>query len=142
MGSINGGRVLLGGLVAGVVINVGEFLLNSVVMLDQWNAAFAAMGIEAAEGGMRAAVWILWSFVVGVVAVWIYAAIRPRFGPGAKTAAIAGGVTWLLACFLWGVSMANLGLLPTGMVLTASIWGLVEWILATMLGAWLYQEAG
>lgn len=32
MGKINIGRVLLGGLAAGLVMNIGEFLLNAVVL--------------------------------------------------------------------------------------------------------------
>jgi hypothetical protein len=32
MKKINMGRVLLGGLIAGVVLNIGEFLLNGVVL--------------------------------------------------------------------------------------------------------------
>jgi hypothetical protein len=35
MGNINIGRVILGGLVAGLVLNVGEFLLNGIVLADQ-----------------------------------------------------------------------------------------------------------
>lgn len=141
MGAINWGRVVLGGLVAGLVINVGEFVLNEMVLAEQWTDAFAAMGIEPATGGLRMLVWVLWGFALGFVAVWMYAAIRPRYGAGAKTAAIAGGVTWFLGCFLWGVSMLNLGLLPSGMMLIAGIWGVVEFLVATTVGAWLYQEA-
>ncbi|HEY3125318.1 MAG TPA: hypothetical protein VGK70_14805 [Thermoanaerobaculia bacterium] len=35
MGQINWGRVFLGGLLAGVVINVGEFLFHAVLFKDQ-----------------------------------------------------------------------------------------------------------
>ena len=38
MRSINWGRVILGGLVAGVIINISEGLLNAKVLKDDWAA--------------------------------------------------------------------------------------------------------
>jgi hypothetical protein len=38
---------------------------------------------------------LLWGFVVGIAAIWLYAAIRPRYGPGAATALRAGFAVWL-----------------------------------------------
>jgi hypothetical protein len=45
MKKINLGRVLLGGLIAGVVLNIGEFLLNEVVLGDDMRADFARLGL-------------------------------------------------------------------------------------------------
>src|SRR5437667_4515115 len=42
-------------------------------------------------------VFVIGGFVLGVLLVWLYAAIRPRFGPGPKTSLIAGLVLWFLA---------------------------------------------
>ena len=44
MGKINWGRVFLGGLLAGVVLNLFEFVLHSIVLEEDWQAAFAALG--------------------------------------------------------------------------------------------------
>ena len=44
MGRINWGRVFLGGLLAGVVINVGEFLFHAVLFKDQMAEAMRALG--------------------------------------------------------------------------------------------------
>ncbi len=38
MGKINWGRVLLGGLLAGIVVNVFEYVTNGVVLASDWNA--------------------------------------------------------------------------------------------------------
>jgi hypothetical protein len=42
MSSINWGRVILGGLLAGMVINVFEFFLNGVALAKDWQAAMVA----------------------------------------------------------------------------------------------------
>jgi len=44
MSSINWGRVILGGLVAGMLINVVEFLLNDVGLAKDWEGAILALG--------------------------------------------------------------------------------------------------
>lgn len=42
MGKINFGRVLLGGIVAGVILSVGEFVLNEKVLGAEMKAFFTA----------------------------------------------------------------------------------------------------
>ncbi|MBC8647371.1 MAG: hypothetical protein H7X85_09430, partial [Thermoanaerobaculia bacterium] len=49
MGKINWGRVILGGIVAGIVINISEYVLNELVMKDKWQAAMTALGKTQAQ---------------------------------------------------------------------------------------------
>jgi hypothetical protein len=44
MGKINIGRVLLGGLLAGLVVNIFEFVTNGVILASQWDADLKALG--------------------------------------------------------------------------------------------------
>ncbi len=44
MGKINWTRVILGGLVAGVIINVFESVLNGVILAKDMEAAISALG--------------------------------------------------------------------------------------------------
>jgi hypothetical protein len=143
MGKINWGRVFRGGLVAGRVVNRSEMLLNSVVVKKDWEEAMRALGKDpaAAMAGNAMAVWILWGFLAGIGAVWLYAAIRPRYGPGAKTAAIAGVGAWFFVGFLSNLAMMNIGLFPRRIIMIGLVWGLVEMIIATIVGAWVYKEA-
>ena len=88
MGSINMGKVVVGGLVAGLLINVSEFILNGVLFADEMNAAMAALNKPPVNNTMI--LWfVLLSFGIGFMTVWLYAAIRPRFGPGVRTAVCA-----------------------------------------------------
>lgn len=143
MGRINWGKVFLGGLLAGLVINVGEFLFHAVLFKTQVEEAMRALGKDpaAANTGSAMAIWILMGFLTGIAAVWLYAAIRPRYGAGAKTAAIAGVAVWFLYSFLSSIAMMNMGIFPRTMLMTGLVWGLVELILATIAGAWAYKEA-
>jgi hypothetical protein len=44
MGKINWERVLLGGLLAGFIINIFEYVTNGVVLAANWDAAMKALG--------------------------------------------------------------------------------------------------
>lgn len=141
MGRINTARLLAGGIVAGILVNISETVLNTVVLKRPWEDAMRALGKQMVMTSTALVVWILWGFVYGILCVWMYAAIRPRFGPGAATAAKAGFVAWLLAGFLSSVAMFNMGIVPSSLLVTSGIWTLVESIVVTIVGAWIYREA-
>jgi hypothetical protein len=139
VGHIDTTRVVLGGLLAGLVINISEFVLNGIMLGADINAALARMNL-APVGGSAIAIFLLMGFVLGIVVVWLYAAIRPRFGPGAMTAAYAGLLVWLLA-YVWGsVGYMVMGFFPLGVILTGIVWGLFELVIAAVAGAWAYRE--
>ncbi|RMI09274.1 MAG: hypothetical protein D6681_07260, partial [Calditrichaeota bacterium] len=137
MGKINMTRVLVGGLLAGLVFNIGESVLNIVVVGKQWQAVMEKYGIQESAGTM---VWYyLWGFLTGIVTVWIYAAIRPRFGPGPKTAIFAGLTVWVLMWFLSFFGFGINGMFPMDLVFISLIWGLVESPVAALVGGWFYK---
>lgn len=137
---MNYARIVLGGLVAGLVLNVGEFILNDFLLKEQMEEMFRRFNITPPSGSFIAVAVIL-TFALGVLLVMLYAMIRPRFGPGPKTAICAALVVW----FALGVYMNILyGLLfgiSTSMIVIGMVWCLVEYCLATLAGAWLYKEA-
>jgi hypothetical protein len=140
VGHINMTRVVLGGLLAGLVINISEVVLNAIVLEADLNAALARMNLPPV-GTNAIAVFVVMGFVLGIVSVWLYAAIRPRFEPGAPAAACAGVVVWFLAYCYGSIGFAAMGMFPARMIAIALIWGLFELVIATVAGAWVYSEA-
>ena len=139
MGKINFGRVLLGGLVAGLVINVGEFLLNGVVLHSQMEADFKRMNLTP-PGNSFVALAVGSTFVFGIVAVLLYALIRPRLGPGPKTAIVTALILWFgIAAYSGTLNMILLSV-PTNIMVMVIAWCLVEYILGILAGAALYKE--
>ena len=140
MGRINLGRVLIGGLLAGLIINIGEFILNGILLAEELTAAMAALNKPPVDPGM--VVWfLLFGFGLGFMVVWVYAAIRPRFGPGVRTAVCASAVVWGLAYLYPGLTSMVMNLFPRSMTAIGTVWGLVEFMLAGIAGAWAYTEA-
>jgi len=138
MGKINWGRVLLGGLLAGVIINIFEYVTNEVILKAQWAAVMKTLGIQMAPHAI--AMFIIWGFLLGIGAIWVYALARPRLGPGVKTAALTGLGYWIFAYALPNLGTWAMGLFPHHLLLLGSAIGLVELILASIAGAWLYKE--
>jgi hypothetical protein len=139
MGGINWGRVLAGGALAGVVIFAIEGAA-SMLYMDDMKTAAAAHNLSLEMTGAKWAVPVLVSLLVGIVMVFFYAAARPRFGPGPKTAMIVATGLWLGGYLTSLFGYYCMGLFAGPMLLTWGIVGLVEMNLAAVAGAWLYRE--
>ena len=140
MGRINLGRVVIGGLLAGLIINVSEIILNGVLLAERNNAAMAALNKPPISPNMIV-FFLLFGFGLGCMLVWTYAAIRPRFGAGVKTAVCASTLVWGLSYLYPNLFMVVMGIFPTDMMVIGTVWGLVEAIVAGVAGAWAYTEA-
>jgi hypothetical protein len=139
MGKINLGRVILGGLVAGLVINIGEFVLNGVILKTEWDDAMKALN-KPPMSDSAVAIFLALGFVLGFLILWVYAAIRPRLGPGPKTAICAGLVVWALSYLYPIVGQLPIDLFPRNMLFIGLVWGLFEVPIGALAGAWLYKE--
>ena len=135
MGNINWSRVLLGGIAAGVVLIAFDFVGMAVLGFDM--EAWAASHNLATEPNM--AVWIISVLVLGIMLVWLYAAIRPRFGPGVKTAAMAAAFMWVFFSVIYGMQ-TSMGLYTTEEFVKFAAWGVLQMLAAAYVGAWLYKE--
>ena len=139
MGRINMGRVIVGGLIAGLVINVSEFVLNTFVIAKDMEAAMKAMNVPAMDNS-QIPWFIVLSFALGIVTVWLYSAIRPRLGPGVSTAACAGLTVWFLAYVYPTAFFLVLHIFPANALIISVCWGAVEIVVASVAGALAYTE--
>jgi hypothetical protein len=142
MQPINVGRVILGGLLAGLVMNASEAALHGGVLGKDAVELFRNFGIPDSPNPVHMAALVGVTFVIGIAAVWLYAAIRPRFGAGPRTAIVAGLAVWVLAHLWSGVYLGAgfAGLITPRLAWLPVAWGLVEAPLATLAGAWLYKD--
>jgi len=92
---VNTQRIVLAGLVGGLVMVVIDGFANAVVFAPAWAEAYQALGLPA-ENPAVPAYWISFDLLAGVIMAWLYAALLPRFGTGMRTAIYVGLVEWLL----------------------------------------------
>jgi len=140
MARINWKRVILGGIVAA---SVWGLLYAPVHPLVETHDSFGrpVLPITPFRGATRfmRVLVVLTGFMQGIATVWLYAAIRPRFGPGPKTALIAGMGVWFLTSWihvLWAVFTS----VRLTVVITPVAASLPIVMLAALAGARLYKE--
>jgi hypothetical protein len=142
MSSVNTGSVVAGGLVAGLVYNVLDTVANMFVLKADFAANTLRLGLDPAamESPAGIATWVVIDFLMGLVVIWTYASMRPRYGPGPRTAVFAALVPYL------AVSLILFGLMTGGMLDTVLYWKLavIQFIVLTsgaLVGAAVYKEA-
>lgn len=141
MSGINTGKVITGGLAAGVVMNVIDFLANMLLASD-FAANTARLGLDpaVAESTTAMATWVVVDLLMGVVVVFLYAAMRPRFGAGPRTASVSGIMIWLpVSLVLYG--FATMGMLDAPVYWKATAISLLNALVSANVGGWLYKEA-
>jgi hypothetical protein len=140
MGKINTGRVIIGGLVAGIVGDIFGYLVDGLWLAPQWNDGMKALG--RTEIGASQILWFnVIGLVLGIATIWIYAGIRPRFGAGPKTAVLAGLAVWIVGALLPNFSsMWVSGLFSHSLTVMTTAGALVATLIAAVAGAAVYKE--
>jgi len=139
MSKINTGRVILGGLVAGVVANALDFVINEYLMKEE--GADMAQRLNLSEATLQSSVmaWVVVDFIWGLLLVFAYAAFRPRFGPGPKTAIVSGVTLWFAVCIMFG-GLMSMGIFTMPGFIKYSALTLVSALSASVAGAAIYRE--
>ncbi|HEX9247895.1 MAG TPA: hypothetical protein VF856_00270 [Gemmatimonadaceae bacterium] len=140
--AINTSKVLVGGIAAGVVMNIIDFISYKFILGARMMAESEAFKPGMSQAMMTSSAMIsniVMDLVLGILLVWTYAAIRPRFGPGMKTATYAAVLFWILAgIFLSGY--LHMGMMSSGLWWTFAFIGLVNFWVSAWVGARLYSE--
>ena len=139
--AINTGKVVTGGLLAGVVMNILDLTENYTVLSGDMNAMVDRLHLNPAvmTDVSYAIPWVVIDFVLGLVIVWTYAAMRPRLGPGPKTAVLAGLVPWVsVTAVLCG--FAAMGVFSETMLTKSAFFALISVLVGSVVGAWAYKE--
>lgn len=140
MAKINRGRVVLGGVLWVVMFNVIWMSGWYFALENGWMSALAALGRPWPQTLGTLVLWLSLTFALGIFAIWFYAAVRPRYGPGPQTAALVGVAIWLISGIGPTVWYAHILQLPTGLVVSSMAVELIADVVATILGAWPYKE--
>ena len=140
MPRLNWSRALLGGLAAAVVWGILYAPVHPLVEAHDslGRPVLPITPFRGATPVMRALI-VINGILQGITTVWLYAAIRPRFGPGPKTAAIAGFVVWVLVSWVHVTWAAFTATRLTALLLPLAA-NLPLILLAGMAGASLYKE--
>jgi hypothetical protein len=136
---MNIGRIILGGFIAGIVANAGDYLINVYLMADEGTAMVQRLNLSAAAVEGSLVTWIVVDIILGLLLVFTYAGFRPRFGPGPRTAIIAGVTIWLAICAVFA-GLMSMGIYTQQAYLKSSVLTLANTVIASLAGAYFYRE--
>jgi hypothetical protein len=140
--AINTKKVLIGGIAAGAVMNVIDYVTNVYILAARMKAesdAFKPGMSDQMMQGTKVASYIIMDFVLGLALVWTYAAIRPRFGPGMRTATHAALLFWILS-LIFTAGFMQMGIMSSGLWWTFAFIALVNFLVSASVGARVYSE--
>lgn len=140
MGGIRVGRWLAGGVAAGVLIWLLEGAA-SVLYMQEMEAAMKAHSLSMEMGPRIVGLSVVVSLIVGLTLVFLYAAARPRFGAGPATAIKVAIALWFGGYVVSLAGYEMMELFPTKLLAMWAAVGLVEVILAALLGGAIYRES-
>lgn len=141
MSQINVGKVLIGGVVAGVVMNTLDFVINSYLLKTTFDEVMVARNIpvETMQQGSAIGQLVALDFAMAMVLMFTYAAIRPRFGAGPMTAVTAALIMAAATSILAGYFTA-MGFFPWSVWVPATVASTVNFIVSGLAGAAVYKE--
>lgn len=139
---MNKGRLLLAGLLAGLILNIGEAVLHGVIYAEAAATVMKNLGHEITDSGLDTAQLVGITFVQGLLGMLLYYAVQPRWKPGIWTAICVGLIAWVLSSVYSGVylSAGFAGLIPADITWGPVVWELFLYPLAIITGALIYKE--
>ncbi|MBM4218902.1 MAG: hypothetical protein FJ171_04540 [Gammaproteobacteria bacterium] len=141
MSNVNWGRFILGALIVAAICFVSDGFLHQRVVTDLWRAVYDTLGATPPDHGGFSMIWFMvFEAGRGFLAMYVYVLLRPRLGPGVKTATWAGVVTWVAFSLTGPTQLIPLGLYSTMLWFSVAIYQLVFTIIAAIVGAAPYSE--
>jgi hypothetical protein len=144
MNEIKVKRLLLAGLTMFLVWVVAEILLEQMIGRLLFGTVIQERLLQTTNvsdwSGFNHLVNILVALLNSTLLIWLYAALRPMYGVGAKTALITSALCVVLGLSL-AINLINLGLLPLQVGAVEAAFVAIEFPIAMLAGASVYEGA-
>jgi hypothetical protein len=128
-------------LLASIIAFLSDGFLHERLLGADWKAIYAGLRATEPDHGARGLLYFaVFELGRGLVSLFVYAAMRASFGPGPKTAALAGVVVWIAFSVTGPAQFIPLGFFSHALWLKAGAYQLVTSILAAIAGAALYRD--
>src|SRR5688572_14703293 len=142
MRGINFGRVLLGGIVAGIVMFMADAFIHGKLLEPHWTAAMKAAGrsLEHEEHGSDMLYFAAFELLRGLAMAWVYSVFRTHYGAGPKTAICAGVAVWAIMFPIFFLQEIPLGFYSTTLLGLWSVYELVPSVVGGLIVGALYKD--
>ena len=135
--AINLRRVLIGGLITGMIINIIDTPNGALISGPKITEFLTAHGITASP--FVAPYFLFIHLIFGVMLVWVYASMILNWGESHKNA-LFSTLLILIPTRLFSLGFTFMGLLPVHLFLTLSSSVIVGFFVGGVIGCWFYSR--
>jgi hypothetical protein len=136
--SINVKSAFTSGLVAGIIIIIIGFGLVPIIG-NQMNEVLESRSLPPLSNGAMG-FFAFVSITFGISVIWLYALIQPQFKSKIKAAVVSAMIFWFYAYFLPNAALVAYGFMPFSLSAIGTAWGVLEVLIASIVGSRLYKE--
>ena len=141
MPQINWVRLIIGALVAAIILFVTDGLMHESWLHSDWLAVYNNLRATTPEETPVSMIYFaIFELGRGFIALLLYVLMRDRFGPGPKTAVLAGVVTWVAFSLTGPAQFIPLGFFSNALWMKMGIAHLITTVIATIAGAAIYKS--
>ena len=135
-------RLVLAGLVSGIVIYVVESILNGVILGADWKvwSVVASQVFRMPAETKSLILWGLQALLAGLIGTVVYAAIRTWVGVNLRAAYISGLIVWSVGWLGMSFDKLALGIEPTKMIYYNLLAALLACLLGQVAASFIYKD--
>ncbi len=136
--NINLKSVFTSGFVAGIVIIISGLGMIPLVG-NQMDEVLESRALPPLSDGAMGYFAIM-SIVLGISMIWIYAFVQSKYKSKLRVAVTVALIIWFLTYFWSNAALVAYGFMPFRLAAIGTAYGLLELLLAGIVGSKLYKE--
>jgi hypothetical protein len=137
MDTITAKQIIIGGLLAGLFINICDVTVTVTTVAKKWNAVLENQGIKPSP--FTPPYYITASFISGIVLAWTISVFAAKYGLTRETALIASLLLWVISR-LYGAGHVVMGQMPFSIFSIMSIGLCLGFIVAGQFVYWYFTK--
>jgi hypothetical protein len=137
MDTITVKQIIIGGLLAGLLINVCDVTVTVTTVAKKWNTVLASQGIKPSP--FTPPYYITASFIAGIVLTWLISVLAAKYGLTRETALIASLLLWGISR-LYGAGHVVMGQMPFSIFSVMSLGLCLGFIVAGQFVYWYFTR--
>jgi hypothetical protein len=142
MKSLDVMRLIMGGLVSGIIIYIIESLTNAVILGKDWQVwgAVAKTVYPMPPESIPLIHWALQALISGIAGTFIYAGIRTWTGANLRSAWISGLIIWGVVWLGMSMDKIAMGIEPHKMIHYNLLAALPACLLGQVAASFIYKD--
>jgi hypothetical protein len=130
-------QIIIGGLIAGLLINLCDVTITVTTVAKKWNAVLQSQGLKPSP--FTPPYYVSASFIAGIVLAWVITVLSVKYGITRETALMASLLLWGISR-LYGAGHVVMGQMPIKIFSIMSFGLLLGFIVAGQFIFWYFTK--